>query len=214
MKKKNSSDKPTAKCCHDDQDYESRTVMNPYLQKAQEFLEQYGYGDEEEKMLHDKTTPRLESKNQLEQRGNVFANVLDDGDNVERTRPNVCNSFLNKGACLQPGCKYLHFRPDAAYPSYGYRKECSNKPYGHSLANVSGSVPFRPPTRKSNKPCFQNSKAGHCELGFRCRFQHVRENSHSRWPVQNEHNHVNTSYNDPEPGVNFASFLGEMRTET
>ena len=62
--------------------------------------------------------------------------------NVEPTRPNVCNSVLNKGACLQPGCNYLHFRPDAAYPGYGYRRKgCSYKPYGHSLANVSGSGP-------------------------------------------------------------------------
>ena len=42
--------KPTEKSCHDDQDYESRTVTNPYLEKAQEYLEQYGYGDEEEKI--------------------------------------------------------------------------------------------------------------------------------------------------------------------
>ena len=127
-------------------------------------------------MLRDKTTPRVESKNQLEQRGNVFANVLGDGgDNVERTRPNVCNSFLNKGACLQPGCKYLHFRRDAAYPSYGCRKGRLNKPYGHSLANVSGSKPSRSSTRKSNKTCFQYSKPGHCKFGFRCRFQHVRK---------------------------------------
>ena len=62
---KNSSDKPTEKIRHDDQDYESRTVTNPYLEKAQEYLEQYGYGDEEEKMLRDNTTPRLESKNQV-----------------------------------------------------------------------------------------------------------------------------------------------------
>ena len=130
---------------------------------------------------------------------------------VDPTRPNVCNSFLNKGACLQPGCKYLHFRPDAAYPSYGYRKGRSNKSYGHSLANVSGSVPSRPPTRKSNKTCFQYSKTGHCRFGFRCRLQHVRENSHSQWPIENEHNHVKTGYNYPLPGGNFASFLGEMR---
>ena len=31
---KNSSDKPTEKSRHDDQDYESRTVTNPYLEKA------------------------------------------------------------------------------------------------------------------------------------------------------------------------------------
>ena len=123
-------------------------------------------------MLHDRTTPRLESKNQLEQRGNALANVLDDGgDNVEPTRPNVCNSFLNKGAFLQPGCKYLHFRPDAAYPSYGYRKGCSNKPYRHSLATVSGSGPSGPPIRKSSKTCLQYAKTGHCKFGFRCRFQ-------------------------------------------
>ena len=134
---------------------ENRTVQiltNPYLEKAQEYLEQDGYGDEEEKILRDKSTPRLESKDQLEQRGNVLANVLDDGgDSVEPTRPNVCNSFLNKGACLQPGSKYLHFRPDAAYPSCGYRKGHSNKPFGHSSANVSGSEPSRPPTRKSKR---------------------------------------------------------------
>ena len=209
---KNSSDKPTERSRHDGHDSESRTVTNPYLEKAQEYLEQYSYGDEEEKILRDKSTPRLKSKDKVEQRGNVLANVFDDGaDNVDPTRPNVCNSFLNKGACLQPGCKYLHFRPDIAYPSYGYRKGHSNKSYGHSLANVSGSGPSRPPARKSNKTCFQYSKTGHCRFGFRCRFQHVRENSHSQWPIENEHNHVKTGYNYPLPGVNFASFLGEMR---
>ena len=45
---KNSSDKPTEESHHDDQEYESKTVMNPYLEKAQECLEQYGYGDEVE----------------------------------------------------------------------------------------------------------------------------------------------------------------------
>ena len=74
-----------------------------------------------------------------------------------------------------------------------------------------GSGPSRPPTRKSNKTCFQYSKTGHCKFGFSCRFQHVRESSHSQWPIQNEHNHVSTSYKDPQPGVNFAAFLGEMR---
>ena len=127
------------------QDCESRIVTNPYLEKAQEYLEQYGYGDEEEKTLRDKSTPRLKIRDKVEQIGNVLANVFDDGsDSVDPTRPNVCNSFLNKGACLQPGCKYLHFRPDAAYPSHGYRKGHSNKSYGHSLANVLGSVPSRP----------------------------------------------------------------------
>ena len=203
---------PTEKSRHDDQDYESRTVTNPYLEKAQEYLEQYGHGDEEEKILRDKSTPRFESKDQLEQSGNVLANVLDDGgDSVELTRPNVCNSFKIEvfEYCLQPGCKYLHFRPDAAYPSYGYRKGHSNKPYGHSSANVSGSGPSRPPARKSNKTCFQYSKTGHCRFGFRRRFQHVRENSNSRWPIQNEHNHVKTSYNYPQPGVNLLLFQGK-----
>ena len=79
------------------------------------------------------------------------------------------------------------------------------------MANVSGSGPSRPPTRKSNKTCFQYSKTGRCRFGFSCRFQHVRENSHSQWPIENEHNHVKTGYNYPLPGVNFASFLGEMR---
>ena len=80
---KNSSDKPTEESRHYDQEYEGKTVMNPYLEKAQECLEQYGYGDEVEKMLRDKTTRSLESKSQLEQRCNVLANVPDDGgDNV------------------------------------------------------------------------------------------------------------------------------------
>ena len=57
---------------------------------------------------------------------------------------------------------------------------------------------------------FQYSKTGY-RFGFRCRFQHVRENSHSQWPIENEHNHLKTGYNYPLPGVNFASFLGEMR---
>ena len=112
---KNSPHKLTEQSRHDDQDYKSRMVTNPYLEKAQEYLEQYGYGDEEENMLCDKMTPSIENKNQG---GNVLANVPDDeSDNVEPMRPNVCNSFLNKGACLQPGYKYLHFRLDAAYPS-------------------------------------------------------------------------------------------------
>ena len=158
--------------------------------------------------MRDKSTPRLKSKDKVEQSGNVLANVFDDGaDSVDPTRPNVCNSFLNKGACLQPGCKYLHFRPDAAYPSYGYRKGHSNKSYGHSLANVSGSGPSRPSARKSNKTCFQYSKTGHCKFGFRYRFQHVRENSHSQWPIENEHNHVKTGYNYPLPEVNFYFFF-------
>ena len=54
---------------------ESRTVRNPYLEKAQEYLEQYGDGDEEEKILRDKSTPRLKIKDKVEQRGNVLANV-------------------------------------------------------------------------------------------------------------------------------------------
>ena len=58
----------------------------------------------------DKSTPRLKSKDKVEQKGNVLANIFDDGaDSVDPTRPNVCNSFLNKGACLQQGCRYLHF---------------------------------------------------------------------------------------------------------
>ena len=140
----NSSGKPTEKSRHDDQDYESRTVTNPYLEKAQEYLEQYGYGDEKEKCCLIRRFQVLKARISLSKEVMFFqiSNVRDDeGDNVEPTRPNVCNSFLNKGACLQLECKYLHFRPDAAYPSYGYRKGHSNKPYRHSLANVSGAGP-------------------------------------------------------------------------
>ena len=68
---KNSSDKPTSKLTeksrHDDQDCESRTVTNPHLEKAQEYLEQYGYGYEEEKTLHDKSTPTLKIRDKVEQ---------------------------------------------------------------------------------------------------------------------------------------------------
>ena len=93
---KNCSDKPTEKSRYDDHDSESRAVTNPYLEKARDCLEQYGYRDEEEKILHDKSTPRLKSKDKVEQRGNVLANVFDDrADSVDPRRSNFyfCNAM-------------------------------------------------------------------------------------------------------------------------